>query len=545
MYVFRRTQQMLRGIGSSIIDHSLFVFRRGERAVPVWRRLRRSVAPGWRKLLRTSMVILGLSVFFGLEYLLSRGIMSWDRSWFIILTTAIALLAIIIAFKNSAVMLALWLVLVPWTWYFPLRSAKYYLQFDLLTLTLLTLVAIPKFLVRRRRLTRLNIAEWLLILTVLYCSVWPIIRFGPNESQSIISVTWQLLLVPGVIYFLTKIALESEKQIKLMIGAIAVIGILWTLSGFYEHFTGYQWHSILTGNHVLLTRRDVGLGRAVGPSDSQVTPGTVLSAAALVLLHLIGCSRRNWARIVGYVCFGCMSVAVFFTYTRISYGGFVVALVVAFMISIGRRIQYGSLIAVITVAVVLAIPKIASDPEFSNRMSNPRNYYQRMAMSQTAYNIAKDYFWFGAGDIRQQNILEKYVSSWEHPRLGAGKFLAFPDNNYLVVFAMNGIFGFLFHFGAILGFIAIAFKMRKKLPAQGILGSNLASTAVAYAVVVLVAMTVTQLYSQPYLYYLMFMLFAMVVRTKEILDEREEAKATDMSLTECRPDIIARAGQSH
>jgi hypothetical protein len=523
MSIFRRAKQVMNSVGAILKISGRLVLQNREQMVPTLHRVRTYAEPAWRKIMRAAIVLLGFSIFFGMEYVLARGVIGWEKNWFLVLIVGVAVLAVLIAAKNSTAMMALWLVLVPWTWHFPLRSAKYYLQFDLLTLTILTLVVVPKFLVQRRRLARFNVAEWLLILSVLYCNVWSIVKFGIAENESIRSVAWQLLLVPGVIYFLTKIAIESKRQIKLLVGAIILIGILWTISGFYEHYTGYQWHSALTGDIVPLQWTDIGLGRAVGPSDSQVAPGTVLCAGLLVLLHFIRYVKRVWLRFCYYAVVACMMMAVFFTYTRTSYAGFALALVIAFLISKGRRIQYGVVVGILAVVAMIMIPVMMTNDEFNYRMTSDRNYYQRKAMLATGMNIVRDYFWFGAGEkVRDQVFLQKYVSSRLHPRLGKAKLLEYPESDYLIVLAEHGIFGFLFHFSAIFAFVYVAFQMRHKMPLDDVLGSNLASLSVAYAFVVLIAMTLTQLQAQPYLYYLMYVLFAMVVRAKELHDQEKQ-----------------------
>ncbi|MEN6614829.1 MAG: O-antigen ligase family protein [Armatimonadota bacterium] len=494
--------------------------------------LRRSAALVWRKFWRALIIISGLLLFVGAQLLLARGINNWSSYWYLIILAGVAILSIIIAAKNSAFMLATWLVLVPWTWYFPLKPHKYYLQFDLLIMALLTMIAIPKFLVYRQKIARPTITEILLILSVLWCNVWPLIRLGTGSAKPHAAIL-QLILVPGIIYFLAKVTLENEKQIKLMIGAICVIGLLWTVSGFYEHYTGYQWHSAITGNPVLLKWQDVARGRAVGPSDSQVAPGTVLCAGLLAFLHVMSFVKKKWILVCGYIVVACISIAVFFTYTRTSYGGYAVGLIVAFLISKGRRRQYSIMLTAIAIIALFTIPKLMLDPEFNVRMSDPENYYGRVAMTRTLINMIDDNFWLGIGDFRNENytaVMEKYVSSWEHPRLGEDKKLAFPDNNYLLVFAVNGVFGFIFHFGAILAFIVAISRLRNELPTEGLLGHNLASVTLAYSAVVLIAMTVTQLQSQPYLYYLMFVMYAMVFRAKELQDTKQSQSADTVSV---------------
>ena len=477
----------------------------------------------WRGLIRLCVVALGFALFAAAEYYLGRGIIRWEWSWFLIMMSAVTVVAAIIAIRATVLMLAIWLVLVPWTWDFPIRSAKYYLSFDLLALTLVFLVVVAKALAQRRTLPRLYTWEWLLFLSVAYINIWPILdtwiargRFG----FTIFGEFWQLLLVPTLVYFIVKATLETRRHITLLLYALVVVGLVWTLSGFYEHFTGYQWHSALTGAKAPLVWRDVGKGRALGASSGQALPGAVLSVGVVALLHLAGFARKTAVRRLCYLAVGSMVAAIFFTYTRVSYGGFAVAMVALFLIGRGRRAQYGLLIAVLGVVALVMAPGLLSKSDFYERMTNPANYYGRMAMSRTALNIIRDHFWFGAGPLSDQTLLARYVSSRAHPVM-RGRLYAFPDNDYLVVFAQHGVFGFLFYYGAIFGFVILMFRIRNDLSSDDIPGMNLASTAIAYTAVVFVASVATALRSQPYVYYLLFSMFAMVVRSKQLRDEEK------------------------
>ncbi|MGQ9455865.1 MAG: O-antigen ligase family protein [Armatimonadota bacterium] len=476
------------------------------------------LASPWRRAIRFSLAIVGLGLFLGIHIVLGRAISNLERWWFLIIISFVSLGAGILAVRNVVLMIAIWLVLVPWTWHFPVRSAKYYFGFDLLAITLVFIIVITKTLARRVRLYPLNTAEWLLLLSIVYVNAWPVLQKGIAEGWRLgtMGSFWTLLLVPPVFYFVFRMALESERSIRIIIYTMVAIGTLWTISGFYEHYTGYQWHSALTGRPVLLEWRDIAKGRAIGPSGGQLQPGIVLTATILMTLHVAGSARRMSARLAYYVLAGLMAVALFFTYTRTSYAAFVISLIAMIILGRGCRARYISSMAILAGVLIAMAPALMGSREFFTRIADPSNYYGRLAMSRTAWNIVKDHFLFGAGDLRDQSLLFRYVSSWYHPGGKHGEPYYYPDNDYLVVLGERGIFGFLLYYGAIIGFVLVFLRYRNELPNEGLLGTNLASTATAFALVVFIAAAFTQLRYETYIYYLFFTYAVLVTRSRQL-----------------------------
>lgn len=492
-------------------------------AIAVWT----SVGRVWRSIAKVAAVVMGLALFLGAEYTLACAILHWDRLWYLVIMAGVTIVAAVFAIRTTVLAYSIWLVMLPWTWYYPIRSAHFYFSFDILALTLISAVVFLRSLGRRRPPRRLHGPELLLVLSILIVSVRPIVEMWIGLGRfgfTLFGYLWQLLLVPAVVYFVVRSLLETRRHVVVLLYALVAIGVVWTISGFYEHFSGYQWHSVLTGKAVPLVWRDIGNGRAIGPADSQVVPGTVLSVGVLALLHLAAMARRFSSRALCYLVAAAAVVAIFFTYTRTSYGGFCVALVALLVLARGRRFGYGMVTAILAVAVLAAAPALLQSSQFRVRMLSPDNYYGRKAMSLTALNVVRDHFWLGAGSLKEEGLIGRYVSSRYHPREHGTNRWMFPDNDYLVIFAQSGVFGFLIYYGAIIGFMLFLFRIRSRLDPNHILGQNLASTTIGYSVVVLVAAAFTQLRSQPYLHYLLFTMFAMTVRAWEI--QEEEADST-------------------
>lgn|GEM_PF-5935254 len=509
--LIRRISVVGKGIGQGLTQTGF---------VPgIFGRVRSILSSPWRKFIRGLVVVIGLALFLGIQFVLATAIADAERWWFLILMSFVSLGAAVLAIRSVVLMIAIWLVLIPWTWHFPIRSAKYYFSFDLLALTLIFVIVLARLLARRIRLPSLYPAEWLLLFSIAYVNLWPILQRRIAEGAwelGTLGDIWRLVLVPSVFYFIVRTAIESERHVRLLAYTFVVIGVLWTISGFYEHYTGLQWHSALTGRPVLLQWRDVGKGRAIGPSDGQLQPGIVLSAAILMTLHVAAFTKRLVSRAIYYILAGLMTIALFFTYTRTSYAAFVLVLLVMVAIGRGRRMQYVASLAIIAGVLIAMMPTLLGVRQFFTRITDPENYFGRMAMSRTAWNIARDYFWFGAGDLRDQSLLFRYVSSWKHPGGRHGEPYYYPDNDYLVVLAERGIFGFLLYYGALFGFFVRLLRLRNELPTGSFLGTNLASTATVFSLVVFVAAGFTQLRYNPYLYYLLFTYAALVIRSRQL-----------------------------
>ncbi len=208
------------------------------------------------------------------------------------------------------------------------------------------------------------------------------------------------------------------------------------------------------------------------------------------------------------------------------------------LISRGARASYVALALVFLFAVAAIFPVIATSRTLSTRFLTSGALYARMIMFQSGINVIKANFWFGVGRDEISNVLDKYVSSPMHGKSESGKYLR-PHNDYVVVLGEQGIFGFLFYYGAILALLRVAFVTRARLPSAGTLGKDAATIMIVYAIIHGITSTSDQFQSIPFSSYVLFTLLALAVRLGELQAEEYEADAKELDSAQSLPRAAA------
>jgi hypothetical protein len=494
-------------------------------------------APWWRIVTRIAMVLAGLVLYLGLQYGLAQLIIG--EEFYQIMLVGVAVTSFILAITRPALAYAVWIVLSPYGALFfrEAISGRLLLSFDRVALMLLLLILTCRALVLRSPPRKLLAGEWLLICWAVYLYVVPELG-GRAPIIHAVNTMLQMSVTPLAMYFITKGVVQNKRQLSWIVVAFFIMGMLWAGSGFYEHFAGKSWMNPITeagwGVEAELGRHDVGKGRAAGPTAHYYTYGEILSLAVLLAFHFSICTKNPAARLFYYACMAFMMIALYYGYSRAPLLAFAAAVLLMPLISRGARAQYVGLALVLLFAVAAIFPIIATDAKLNARFLTSGSFYARQVMLASGINVVKDNFWLGVGPGEISTVLPKYVADPHHQKSESGNYLR-PHNDYVVILAEEGIFGFLFYYGAIIALLRAAYRTRAKLPSAGILGKDSATIVIVYAMMHGITSMSDQFQSIPFSSYVLFTLLALGVRLGELQEEDAEAAAKEQGSAHSLP----------
>lgn len=461
---------------------------------------RNALAPYWRTLVVASLSVLGLALFLGAEYMLGYSLINYHYMLAVGALAAVALVIITIAYPFWGY--AIWFFL---TCYYNLFGhmfpARY--NFDLNMLALIAVVLILKALVRREPRARLTLPEILLIVFYVYGYV---IRrhfdFGAPVAE-----TKLLVMSPLFYYFITKSIIKEKKHIYWLMLLIIVTGMSFALMGIYEQITGKMWlASILGGNKGLY-----GQMRSTGPADNYYVYGNMLILTFLLCLHIFRWQNSWYSKIIVVISSVVSLVGLYFGYSRGPYVAFVLSVLIMLLLTRYTRRVYAVFLVMTALAACILAPVLLSNTALQNRMTS-NTMDPRSSVNKTSRTMFGANTWFGVGRgeyiLRVQEYIARGHESIKMP-YGVSTYYSRPHSEYYLMLAELGAVGFVTYFGMYLAFLLMFMKSRAKLPGDKVAGSDFAALAGAFTVGVLFTMITDEYGIAPYMYTILFTLFAM------------------------------------
>ena len=470
------------------------------------------MAPRYRQLVRALCVLLGLAIFAAAEWRVAVAIDS--EMYYAMIVLGALMAAMVVVAVSPTWGFITWLFLSPFAGVFLPPKTQYLIGVDVVLLGLLVVSSMFRALADRKKLPRLLFAEWMMIASWIYAMV---LRntgaFGAKDYPS------QLFLAPVVVYFIAKATIKERKHVAWVALAVLCVGTVWAGLGIYEHFAGQSWISLAAGTAVRIRgEHDVGAGRSIGPAGHYYLYGNVIILSLLIAIHFAGWVRNVGLRILYYVLWPVLLVGLYFGYSRAPYLALVLALSIMLLLARAGFKRYLTVTILIAVAVVFVAPYWLSDRELTRRLeSTPTG---RLAALATSLNMIRAYPFFGIGVGQYADSAPLYVTSRAHPhmqtRTGLISIWSRPHSEYLLVLSEQGIIGAFLYFGTILAFIVRMLRTRANLDANGILGKDLIAVVVAFTGGVLLTMVTDEFQVHIYMYFIMFTMFAMVERLREL-----------------------------
>lgn len=492
-------------------------------------------APWWRKLIRWSVVITGLVLFAGMQYGMAVLINRWWW-WFIIAFFVIAGSIALASFRPILVFVA-WLVISPFGRHFLYMDFGWLafpaLTFDLIAIYFLAVVLVFRALANRKPVGKLLFAEWLMLLFVVYVAATQAVSPENKTFMDIVRTTSRTLipevLILSVLYFVTKGVIQKKEHAALILKSMILFGLLMAVVAFYEHYTGNRWYSLVVGFGIPLAWQGIAEGRASGMFDHAAAPAALIATTFLLSYHLAGWTRAAHVRAMYYGIMVLMIVGAFFTYTRNVY---VVLMLTVLLMPFAASVKRGRFVALSVLGFVLLVviaPFLLRDQDLYNRVTDLKNAEARVVYARTTINVIRHNLWFGVGWGNVNKAHKEYVTSLRHHnykpdsrRLG---WVNISHNSYLTVMAEQGLVGSVLYFGAIAAFMGRLLRIRKRIPAEGLVGRDLVSIVIVSSVGFLTSIVAASIYLIPYVNWIFWMQFALVVRLDELNRQESEERA--------------------
>lgn len=483
---------------------------------------RSRLAPLHRRVIRGAIVVLGFAVFAASELLLAR--LVDQGNWFFIGMLAGVLLAIVTIAVSPTWGFIYWLFFSPFAKYFVKRWTPFAIDFDVLSLGLLALAMTVRAMLDRSR-PKLTPVEYLMIASFVYAMV---LRNSSFATPIFLS---QVVLSPLVIYFLAKSAIVKREHISLIVVAVLLVGMSWALLGIYETINGKSWLSPVVGTDVAIQthQRDVGAGRTTGPAGHYYLYGNVLILSLLIALHKAGWSKKSALKVLYYALCPVLLLGLYFGYSRAPYSACVLALLVSLVLARASFKRYLAMATLVFIAIGCMAPYWLSDKTLSKRLEGSPS--ARFAGYVTAMNMVRAHPFFGVGKGKFVESVPEYVSGREHLFVQRSPYSlislwAGPHSEYFGILAEQGFIGAILHFGTLIGFIVLMYRIRAKLPSHGFYGQELVNVVIAFTFGVMLTMVSDELQTLFYMYGIMFTMYAAVVRLGQMQPEEDETEPT-------------------
>jgi O-antigen ligase len=347
---------------------------------------------------------------------------------------------------------------------YPARVASILLYLVFITQILLGMRKVPKF----GRIEKLMV----LFLAILFISV---VTSGQKPR-------WMLLMrgyvYPFLFYYFARAVMNQEKQIKLVLGYLAVIGIYFGVMGIFEKM---HWYELVFPKFIVdPTVRAEGLMRlgfrVRGIFLHPAILGCVMTMGFFAAWYSLSRTKGMAAQITRIVLLVVTVPTIFFTQTRSVYAGFLGALIVGAIWSrMLRPICVGIILAGM-VGAFLNWDNLGSEDRDKGGLATMNTVYYRVALLYEGAEVFMDHPFFGCGFMNFGEIALEYRKPREVPLLGyidlglGGE--AVPHNIFLTVIAEQGLLGIVPYFLIYFLLWRISVKAYRTLPKQGLVSRD-------------------------------------------------------------------------
>jgi O-antigen ligase len=334
---------------------------------------------------------------------------------------------------------------------------------------LLYLVFLMQIVLGMRRAPKFGRVEYMMIifLVILHISV---LTSGQQPR-------WMLLMrgyvYPFLFYYFARAVINQEKQIKLVMGYLAVIGIYFGVMGIFEKIGWYEF--VFPKFIVDPTVRAEGLMRlgfrVRGIFLQPAILGCVMTMGFFAAWYSLSRMRGMIPQITRLVLLLVTPPTIFFTQTRSVYAGFLGALIVGAIWSrMLRPICVGIILAGM-VGAFLNWENMGSEDRDKGGLATMNTVHYRVVLLYEGAEVFLDHPFFGCGFMNFNEMALEYrkprdVPFFGHIDLGTGG-VAVPHNIFFTVIAEQGLLGIVPYFLIYFFMWRISIKAFRALPREG------------------------------------------------------------------------------
>jgi O-antigen ligase len=294
---------------------------------------------------------------------------------------------------------------------------------------------------------------------------------------------WMLLMrgyvYPFLFYYFARAVIDQEKQIKLVLTYLAIIGIYFGVMGIFEKM---HWYALVFPKFIVdPTVHASGLMRlgfrVRGIFLHPAILGAVMTMGFFAAWYSLSRTKGMTALITRIVLLLVTVPTIFFTQTRSVYAGFLGALIVGAVWSRMLRPVCVGIILAGMVGAFLNWENLGSEDREKGGLATMNTVDYRIILLYEGAEVFMDHPFFGCGFMNFGEIALEYRKPREVPFLGyidlglGGE--AVPHNIFLTVIAEQGLLGIVPYFLIYFLLWRISVRAYRSLPKQGLVSRDL------------------------------------------------------------------------
>jgi O-antigen ligase len=283
---------------------------------------------------------------------------------------------------------------------------------------------------------------------------------------------------PFMFYFFARSVINQERQVKLVLAYLAVIGIYFGVMGIFEKL---HWYGLVFPRFIVdPTVRAEGLMRlgfrVRGIFLHPAILGCVMTMGFFAAWYSLSRTKGMAAQITRLVLLLVTPPTIFFTQTRSVYAGFLGALIIGAIWSRMLRPLCVGLILAGMVGVFLNWDNIGSEDRDKGGLATTNTIDYRIALLYEGAEVFMDHPFFGCGFMNFGDVAVEYrkprdVPFFGHIDLGLG-LEAVPHNIFLTVIAEQGLLGIVPYFLIYFFIWRVSVTAYRTLPKEGLVSRD-------------------------------------------------------------------------
>lgn len=287
---------------------------------------------------------------------------------------------------------------------------------------------------------------------------------------------WQLLLggyfYPFLFYYFARAVMSREKQIKIVMSYLVLLGIYLGVMGIFEKL---KWYELVYPKFIVDPTRGEGLAklgyRVRGIFLQPAVLGTVMTMAFFAGLLYLQRLRTIAARVTHVILVLVTLPTIYFTQTRSIYAGFFAGLVVAAVFSPRlRRVAVGMILAGM-VGLFLNWGNLGKEDRDVGGLGNMQTVEARIELAYEAGEIFMDQPFFGCGwmnfpEVAPLHRRPRDVPFYGHVDRGTGGGYVL-HNMLITVAAEQGLLGLVPYLLMYFLILRVSIRAYREMPTEG------------------------------------------------------------------------------
>jgi putative inorganic carbon (HCO3(-)) transporter len=272
---------------------------------------------------------------------------------------------------------------------------------------------------RDRAPLRIEPVHWLLFMVALYAIVSAILAGTFLQNGPFFELLEQFGLVPFAVFLVAQQAFRTERQRRVLLGALVALGAYLGLTALFE---GIGVHELIVPSYIGDPSVGIHFGRARGPFLEAVTNGVGLFACAVAVGVALATWRDRTARLGAALVLALCTLGLLFTLQRSIWVASVAAGLVTMLAvpELRRRTVPALAAGVLAVALALAVVPGLSD-RVDERRDADQSVWDRKNLSRASLNMidARPLVGFGWASFEDEST-DYFELSQSYPLTAAG-----------------------------------------------------------------------------------------------------------------------------